>query len=914
MLDEACWQGPPTLTQFRLVDQPDTPHPQQTRLWIRYDEEYLYVAAACEVADMQALRARLAASPEQVQSGIRLYLDWRNARRPVFYEEYHLDANGSAGYVFSPGNPRLPVRPIDELKIDTLMPRYYRLNLPTDYLRSAVRLTEVSYAIEAAIPFAMMHLDPEAAQTWALKALRLHDPEAEGSAAGTVELRVQDEATQVSATASFWGTETGDVKLYGDLALHADLSRYYWGLRLDPPRPGDRGVRVQLDNQTGQAFTGALALTITRRGPDSPRHRPDGEAFDYRRRVRMQAGQQTEVRFAHAISAPDLEARYQLTLMDATGRRVLVGSTSRKDDTPGDEWAAPEPMGAEAELGYLVYSRPYTVPMTHRSVPRREEVITELCAFGTPGEYVPLVFSLYAWQDVNDLRATVSDLSGPDEAVLPAEAVEVRYVQPHTFWQERWIAYGFKSLENLLRRFGRMNLVAGRSQRFWLTAKLGDEQPPGMYTGTVTLASEAGQTVLDLELEVLPFKLADVEDIGYFIYANGAMTVRGAEFARKVAKDMRAHGMTTATNYIYSQVGERQNQHRLVVDEPVGYTPETGYAVDPKANNGLTYAQLTDILVEEGFARKVPLIDMYAAGMSPGNWYKASVVADLDKAYKERGWPEVLYYLVDEPENSAKLVRQTQRRQAELKTHGLDLKYTTALVGRNNHRDLTDAVAPIYDVWILNELSPAVMVKGLAMGKELWSYGCSYSWTYGTADLQHYFGRYLWASRLRGASLWAYNAGRGPRNRFFSHVAWNAFDPLLHHLDFTYAWNLEDEIIPTAKWEAIREGIDDHRYLRTLERMAQAAATAPQDDLRAAGQAGSDLLAEIRGAVPPVVGGGFVADSATASAGKSAFSPQVTPSLAEIHTERGRVVEAIMAILEAGGVVPAAAARKVRRR
>jgi len=896
VLDDACWQSAPTLADFYTVGEPETLHPQQTRGWVCYDDEYLYAAVECAVDDMETFGARMADSPEQVESGLRLYVDWRNARKPQFYEEYQLDANGMTGYIFSPGNPRVPTRPIDELNIDTLMPAYLGLDLPTDYVRSEVSYTEDSYVIEAAIPFAMMHLDSETAKVWAFTVRRIHDQEAEGS-----------------ATDSFWGTESSDLRLFqdaaesnprfqagfGDLVVDADLFRYYWGLRLVSPKPGDRGIRVQLDNKTGQDFSGAMELTLTRRAADSPLHTPDGQAFTWRQQVRVGAGQQTEVRFAHQVGAEDVEARYQLTVSDTEGRPVIVGSTSTKDNTPGDEWAPPAPTAGEAEVGYLVYSRPYTVPMTYRSVPRREEVIADLSAFGAPGEYVPVVFSLYPLQDADGLTVTVSDLSGPGEAVIPATTVDVRYVEYQAVWQEKWIAYSFKSQENLLRHFDSLNLTAGRSRRLWLTAKLADGQQAGRYTGTVALASGRGQMVLPLELEVLPFKLADVDDMGYFMYADGALT-GGPEMARKVARDMREHGMTTTTVYYIAQVGYGTDEPRLVVDEPVGYDREAGrYVVAPDAHGGMSYAQVIDILVEEGFARKIPLIDMYSAGMSRGNWYEPAVVARLDRTYKERGWPQVLYYLVDEPESSAKRVRQARARYAQLRSHGLrDLQFTTAVVGRDHVRDLTNQVVSIYDVWILLHTGAADLVaRGLAEGREVWTYGCSYSWSYGTADLRHYFGRYLWKSGLKGASLWQYNWGKF-RDRFWAYPDRTevAFDPQQHYLAFSYVWQEEDEIIPTVKWEAIREGIDDHRYLRTLQHLALAAATASDDGLRAAGKAGLDLLDEIRENVARVVEGGKVADDVAPFA-------EVTPSLAETHAERKRVVEAILAILEAGGTI-----------
>lgn len=85
------------------------------------------------------------------------------------------------------------------------------------------------------------------------------------------------------------------------------------------------------------------------------------------------------------------------------------------------------------------------------------------------------------------------------------------------------------------------------------------------------------------------------------------------------------------------------------------------------------------------------------------------------------------------------------------------------------------------------------------------------------------------------------------------------------------------------KWAAIREEIDDYRYLRTLHQFATAAAVADDDRLRAAGL---DLLDEITGNTVLVVSSAQVADK---------------ESLARVdmHGERRRVAEAILNILAA---------------
>ena len=850
VLDDACWQSEPTLADFSVYTRADVLHPDTTRGWVCHDDNNLYIALDCTVREMDKFRERMAGIEGTLienygQGGVmEIFFDFNHDRK--IFQQYLLHAKGMTYLTLFPG---------DELKI-----------FNDDYVERASSITDRGYVMEAAFPLAMLHLQPDTAMVWGFNVNRVHD---------TYESASATEDDHLSSWNSVLGKGFPKPELFGELEVDAEFSRYFWDVRFAPdPQPGHREIRLQLGNHTGRPFTGVMELAIVR---------ANGDVSRYREEVAVDAGQTAVASFAHAAGAEDVEARYELALRDADGNLVFLGGTQKKDLTPGDPWSAPELTEAERRAGYILYRRPWNRPVLHRAVPRREEVAGGLSAFGCPGEYVPLTFSMYPLEDVSDLRVTASDLTGPDGAVLPAVSLDVRYVTHQSVWKD---ARSFKAQENLLRPLERLNRATGRSQRFWLTAKLPDRQPAGRYTGTLTITSSKGNRSLSLDLTVLPFKLANVDDMGYFMYANGALTSE-PERARKVARDMREHGMTTATVYYFNEIGHGTGEHKLIVDEPVGYSKETGYRVDP--SRGMSYAQVIDMLVEAGFARQVPLIEMYSGGMGSG--YKPELVAELDGIFKERGWPEVLYYLHDEFDMNEERTRRARRRFAELRKHGLgDLKYTTAITAREEMRERTDALAPLYDVWILGTPSADLLVKGRALGKELWSYGWSQSFNYTTADLRHYFGRYLWKSGLKGASLWCYNHGkfRDRFNRTYTYA--DAEFTAEHYHLFSYVWYEDDEIIPTAVWEAVREGIDDHRYLRTLEQFAAAAATADNEDLHAAGKAGLQLLGEIREGVAPMVT-------------KAAVADHDKPSLLHVDDERRRVAQAILAILRASGEI-----------
>jgi hypothetical protein len=97
------------------------------------------------------------------------------------------------------------------------------------------------------------------------------------------------------------------------------------------------------------------------------------------------------------------------------------------------------------------------------------------------------------------------------------------------------------------------------------------------------------------------------------------------------------------------------------------------------------------------------------------------------------------------------------------------------------------------------------------MQKPLWTYDCMLAPVDAELD-RYYFGIWAWVSGVKGCAHWCYYDG-GPR--------------------LSYVHPTAVEIVPTIGWEAVREGIDDYRYLFTLKQLADAARTAGKAELAA---------------------------------------------------------------------------------
>ncbi|HJN18925.1 MAG TPA: hypothetical protein QGH10_25725, partial [Armatimonadota bacterium] len=368
-----------------------------------------------------------------------------------------------------------------------------------------------------------------------------------------------------------------------------------------------------------------------------------------------------------------------------------------------------------------------------------------------------------------------------------------------------------KGIEQFLLSTNTVELAADTTRRFWLTVHVPDDARPGTYRSrlvvgvpTTELGPDLGRLqplkVLTLRVRVRPIRLLDPHETGmaFFMYHNtgyhrqlpdDAQQAVSADYQRLIYEDMRRHGMTTATLYIYPVV---EDQFTLTESEP-GHLP---------------FAASMQLLAETDLvAPGLPVIWLGPESYGPDVWTQV-----LDER-RRRGWPEIILYAADEPgeEDRNSRVRAFMRKFQPFQRKRLDdpVRVTTALGSSQG----IQTVGHYYDLWIgcmAQRIGESGVIADAAMHrKELWTYDCMLAPVDAETD-RYYFGVWAWASGVKGCSHWCY-FDAGPR--------------------LSYAYPAKDELIPTIGWEAVREGIDDYRYLATLRRLASRASDAGRADL-----------------------------------------------------------------------------------
>ncbi|MBI5383369.1 MAG: hypothetical protein HZA90_01640 [Verrucomicrobia bacterium] len=523
---------------------------------------------------------------------------------------------------------------------------------------------------------------------------------------------------------------------------------------------------------------------------------------------------------------------------------------------PPEEWAKwkadPEPetgpmpplTEADQRRGFVVYSRHYLDCVYPRTKPRAEELGPTLRLFACPGEFEPANFIVLPLRDLAGVRVRVTDI-GP----VPAGAIEVRKVRYQLARPNYTVRHRYRVVPDILERFDGGDLVANENARFWLTLHVPSNAPPGQYTGQIEFTSASGSATVPIQLRVLPIHLRDDPAKLFGIYYRHPYdSMAGAEdgvsrehFRRRADlehADMAAHGTRNVTLSCYSPPADAAGQFKFNWDllaaklelwrqhgfrGPVVMSINTDgvYEKHVKERYGSHLRGVKD--PPEAFSREI-----------------TAMVRAIDAERTARGWPEFLYYPVDEPSTDAASVNFMLKVLRACKAAGVRT-YITA----DPTHDQFEPLRPYVDVWCTQPFAPdreTVLADSKAHSVEYWCYpnhvnGENDHTPVAGARMTYGFG--FWRSGFRVLIPWIYS--------------WTVGDPFNYldgsSMDFFNRHEPDGTPMPVAMWEAYREGYDDHRYLFTLEQLIGKAKASPRAAARAAATTAEQELQQVWNAI-----------------------------------------------------------------
>ncbi len=490
------------------------------------------------------------------------------------------------------------------------------------------------------------------------------------------------------------------------------------------------------------------------------------------------------------------------------------------------EGPAPEPSAADREAGYILFAPSWMRRVFGNSVPLPGEEADVLSAFAAPGEYEPLTLATYPLRDLGECTVSAGTLAGPGGTAILADAIDVRTVRvwPQIPGQKgAGYANRYMEMPELLEPTATAVVDGGSTREWWITVRVPGEARPGAYRGTVSFAPEHGPArEVPLAIEVLPIELREPEGYSFGMYWDpwrASMEDTSEEQVIAQLRDMRAHNMNAVA---------------------LEAAPAMAMGADGQWEYDLAaVTRSLELCAQEGLKQPIP----WSYGFLPietefgGEEHFAQVRAFVEHArahFAARGLPEVLWYPRDEPwdeerREQARVLCEAIKRVSGARTYitvraetaayldpWLDVRcHTLSLSGGFDPEAVRGAAAASGDVyyWYTNACReyPAVMrFKG---------------------------GFFFWKTGAAAQFYWAYQYTSG--------------DPTtdLDGIDWCAAYPSETGPVPTIEWEGLREGIDDFRYLNTLELEITEARAGDDAEARRIADEAQALLDEIRAEV-----------------------------------------------------------------
>ena len=502
---------------------------------------------------------------------------------------------------------------------------------------------------------------------------------------------------------------------------------------------------------------------------------------------------------------------------------------------PPEEWAkwqelpGPEPgpmppvSAADEKRGFLVWSRHYLECIFPNTRPRPEELNPELRLFATPGEYEPATFTVHPLRDLSDAKVTVTAL-GP----IPAARVDVRRVRYMLARPNYRVTYHYQVVPDILERFDRLDLKAGENARFWLTVHVPENTPAGTYTGKAIFECSGGKAEVPIRISVLPFQLQEDETKIYGIYyrhpydemARATDDVSREYYRRKADlehRDMVAHGTRNVVLSVPSTAADAEGNFKVDWDLMAA-------KIELWRKHGFRGPIVTSIscgAVYYKYMKESPGSHLHAVKDPPPEFARelTALVKYIEGERRKRGWPEFLYYPIDEPGTHPASVRFMVTVLKACKEAGV----RTYVTADPTHEQFAP-MRPYVDVWCTQPFAPdrqTILADMKARNVEYWCYpnhvnGENNHTPVAGARMTYGFG--FWRSGFRTLIPWIYSSSTGDPFNYLDGPS----------MDFFNRSEPDGTPIPVAMWEAYREGYDDYRYIYTLRQLIAQAKRSPR--------------------------------------------------------------------------------------
>jgi hypothetical protein len=360
---------------------------------------------------------------------------------------------------------------------------------------------------------------------------------------------------------------------------------------------------------------------------------------------------------------------------------------------------------------------------------------------------------------------------------------------------------------------------AGQVKQWWLTVRVPQDSPAGRYRTTLTVRPKnAPTTVLEWRLLVLPFQLTKPADRHWGTWLESFPPVGGlrgperrgrntpAEESRLVRADLadyRDHGFDLAIFNYYFGVKENPDGSftyditRLARD--LEFWKTLGSSTPVAIGCEYTFRNL-----EYGFAEPG---SHHVPGTFSPKARKAIVglVRHIRDEAQRRGWPRLYFYPIDEPGNNKTQNRMLFAQNVLDFVHEVSGCQTATTLTAGDVQRLGDRVD--VRIYAYGHYNRTKVLQESRQGHPFWFYENGMFYGHSTIASRSLAGFEFLRSGAEVTTAWGFDATQAnPYNDFDGgHKDWNVVFPGV------------DRLTPTIYWELCREGVDDCRYVATLQ-------------------------------------------------------------------------------------------------